>query len=207
MSTYEEIANMKLTLWNQFFPHWLSVEIFSSSWFIIVLSMLLLYAVLIMFIDKSRLREMIFYGSLLAVSFGYIDTIGTTMGLWIYKTNILPFTPSLFPFAYTLHPIVHLLVYQNTSTWRSFILVNTLATALFAFIAQPFFAWAQVLQLIRWSYLYSFVLAWGVTLFARGVIVWLANIEQSHSTETRRTILSPKLQPAMKILDEKDKKK
>ncbi|MCC5467940.1 hypothetical protein [Pelosinus baikalensis] len=83
MSTYEGIANTRLTLWNQFFPHWLSVEFFSSSWFVIVLSMILLYAILIMLIDKSRLREMLFYGSLLAVSIGYIDTIGTTMG-WIW---------------------------------------------------------------------------------------------------------------------------
>lgn len=207
MPTFTEINDATLALWNLLYPHWLSVELFSPSWFAIVIPMILMYVVFFVFIDKSRLRELILYGSLLAVSFGYIDIVGTTMFLWEYKTHFLPFIPSLIPLSYTIHPIVHVFAYQFAASWRSFAITNTLASLFFAFIAQPLYVWLQVFHLQNWNYFYSFVLSWGIAFLARAVVIWLANIEQKHAIQQSRTSLSPELQPAMKLLDQDDKTK
>jgi len=207
LPTFDGITDIKMVLWDFVFTHWLSVELFSYSWFAIVGSMLVSYIIFISLIDKSRLRELLLYGSLLAVVFGHIDVIGTNTGLWEYKTHLMPFTPSLFPFSYTIHPIAHILEYQYTNSWRSFAIYNTLATILFAFVAQPFFIWLQVLWFGKWTSFYSFILGLAVTFFVRAVVIWLANIELKHTTESSRTFLMPKLQPAMKLFHKDDKKK
>lgn len=202
VSSFEEITNVAADLWNLLFTRWLSEELFSFSWFVILGSMFLIYIALFLLIDKSRLREIILYGALLSVAFGYIDVIGTNVGLWEYKTHFLPFVPSLFPFTYTVHPIVHLLIYQYTDSWRSFAIWNTLGTVFFAFIAHPFYVWSQVLWLGKWNYVYSFILGVIITSFVRAVVIWLANIEQKHVKESSRASLLPKLQPVMKLSNE-----
>lgn len=207
MPTFYESIDTIYRFWDITYNRWLFEELFSFSWFLIVGNMVLGYIILFTFIDRSRLRELLFYGSLLAVAFGYVNVLGTSRGVWEFKTHFLPLTPDLFPLAYTVHPILHLLIYQYTSSWKSFAIVDTLATAFFAFIVQPVYVWAGVLWLGGWNYFYSFITALGITFFARAVVIWLANIEQNHATQPSRTSLAPKLQPAMKMLDEDNKEK
>lgn len=112
----------------------------------------------------------------------------------------MPFTPGIIPFTYT-HPIVHLLVYQYTSSWKSFSVANTFVSLFFAFVVQPISVWMGIVWLGGWTYLYSFFFIMGITFLARALVIWLANIEQKHATESSRISLSPKLQPAMKPFD------
>ncbi|MDF2570132.1 MAG: hypothetical protein K0R55_1736 [Sporomusa sp.] len=207
MNTFYEVVNSINTTWNILYSRWLREELFSPSWLVIIGTMAVSYVVLFLLIDKSRIREIIFYGSLLAVSFGYIDVVGTNTGLWAYKTHFLPFSPSLFPFTYTVHPIVHLLVYQYAHSWQSFAIWNTIASGFFAFIAHPFYVWTNVIWFGKWNYMYSFILGLVDTFFIRAIVIWLANIEQKHSTQTSRAALFPALQPAMKQLNKDDEEK
>jgi hypothetical protein len=204
MPTFTELNNAIVNLWNVLYTRWLSEELFSFNWFLIVGTIIIMYAVFIKLIDKSRVREILLYGSFLAVSFGYIDVVGTTIGLWVYNTHLLPLNPSLFPFTYTLHPIIHVLAYQYSHSWRSFSIINTLATALLSFVGQPIYVGLQIVVLNNWNYFYTFIVSMVVTFLARAVVIWLANIEQKHSTEPSRANLVPKLQPAMKLMDQDD---
>jgi len=202
---FAEVANATANLWSMVYTRWFAEEVFSSSWFVIAGSMILIYTILILFIDKSRLREIFFYGSLLAVAFNFIEMVATNTGLLAYKTKLFPFISTPFPFTYTIHPIVHMLAYQYASDWRSFAVINTITTAFFAFIAQPIYVWAGVLWFGHWNYIYSFLLAGFSSTMARVFVLWLASIEQKNATETNRSSLSPKLQPAMKPLDEDER--
>ena len=207
MDTFYEVVDSINTTWNIQYLRWLGEELFSSGWLVVIGTMAVSYAILLLLIDKSRIREIILYGALLAVSFGFIDVVGTNTGLWAYKTHFLPFNPSLFPFTYTVHPIAHLLVYQYTYSWQSFTIWNTIATAFFAFIAHPFYVWTNVLWLGKWNYVYSFIVGLVDTFFIRAIVIWLANIEQKHSTQKSRAALFPTLQPAMKQLDKDNEEK
>lgn len=204
MPTFYEIINTNITLWNLLYTHWIAEELFSSRWFITLGSMAIIYTLLYLLIDRKRMRELFFFGSLLSVGFGYADVIGTTMGLWAYKSHLLPFKPSLLPYTYTVHPIVHMFAYQYADNWRSFAVTNTVAAAFFAFIAQPFYAWVGILWLENWNYVYSFLIAGGISFFARAIVLWMAKVEQNHAPVTSRVSLSPKLIPAMKPLDKNE---
>lgn len=204
MPTFEEINAIVLLEWDMVYTRWLGVEFGSSGWLVMLASIVVAYALLVKYVDKSRLREIILYGSLLAVIFGYIDLMGTMAGLWAYQTHFMPFIPSLFPLSYTLHPIGHMFTYQLTYTWRSFLVWNTAATAFFAFIAQPFYVWSGVLALLKWNYFLSFLIGITASTFARAVVIWLGNIELSHARQSKRAAMMPKLQPAMKLLDKTD---
>lgn len=204
MPTFEEINAVISMQHHLLYTRWLAVELFSIPWLIMAAIIVVAYIILVKCIDKSRLREIILYGSLLAVTFGYIDVAGTMFGLWEYKTHFMPLNPSLFPLSYTLHPIGHMFVYQFTTTWTSFLIWNTVATAFFAFVAQPMFVWAEVLWIGKWNYFLSFLLGAVSTTFVRAVVIWLANIELKHTTCTSRAALSPQLQPAMKMLENSD---
>lgn len=206
MQTFTEVANTTANLWSMIYSRWISEELFSSGWFIIAGSMAIIYIVLILFIDRGRLRELFFYGALLSVTFNFIEMNATNIGLVAYKVKLLPFVSTPFPFTYTMHPIIHMLAYQYAPDWRSFIILNTIVTAFFAFVVLPFYVWAGIFWLGHWSYIYSFILAAASSFLARAFILWLANIEQKYATEKNRSSLSPNLQPAMKPLDDDESK-
>lgn len=207
MTTFHELLATNFTLWNQVYSRWLLEELFTFNWFIIVGSMVVIYVLLYLLIDRSRMREIFLYGSLLAVAFGYISGVGTDIDLWEYKTHLFPFLSSLFPFPYTFHPIIHMLAYQYASNWHSFMITNTIATAFFAFVAQPVYSWLDILWFKNWNYLYSFILSGTISFFARAVVLWMAKVEQHYAMNPKRNFLSPKLQPVMKHLNKNDEEK
>lgn len=202
MATLTDIVETQRLLGNLLYAHWLSEELFSFGWFSIAIPTVVFIAMFVILVDKSRLRELILYGSLLAMAYGFIYPIASNMLLWQYQVNLIPYVQNLVPFAYIFHPILHIFAYQYASTWKSFMITNTIASGLFAFVALPVYVWLEVFQSYNWNYLYSFILAWSISFIARAVVIWLANIEQSHSTQSRRVSLSPTLQPAMKLFDQ-----
>jgi len=204
MPTLTDILETQRILGNLLYSHWLSEELFSFSWFSIVIPIIIFSAMFVILVDKSRLRELILYGSLLAIAYSFIYPIATTMILWQFQINLIPYIQNLVPFAFIFHPILHIIAYQYASSWKSFAITNTIAAGLFAFVALPIYVWLKVFQAYNWNYLYSFILAWGISFIARAVVIWLANIEQRHSEQPSRASLSPTLQPAMKLLNQDD---
>lgn len=202
MPTMVDIVEAQRVLGTLLYSHWLSQELFSFSWFMIVIPMVLLPAIFVVLVDKSRLRELILYGTILATAYAYVYSIANALTLWQYLNNFIPYTLNLVPFAFVFHPILHILAYQYSSSWKGFAIANTVAAALFAFVALPIYAWLNVIEFYHWNYLYSFILAWGISFIARSVVIWLANIEQKHATRQNRASLSPSLQPAMKMFED-----
>ncbi|VBB09158.1 Hypothetical protein LUCI_4444 [Lucifera butyrica] len=197
-----DIVETQRLLANLLYSHWLSEELFSFSWFTIVIPMVVLSGMFVILVDKSRLRELILYGSILAVAYGLIYPIASTMTLWQFQNNLIPYALDLVPFAFIFHPILHIFAYQYASSWKSFAITNTISAGLFAFVALPVYVWLKVIQFYNWNYLYSFILAWGISFIARAVVIWLADIEQRHSTQPNQVSLSPRIQPAMKLLED-----
>ncbi|GAA0597680.1 hypothetical protein GCM10009001_12320 [Virgibacillus siamensis] len=68
--------------------------------------------------------EILFFGSLVAVLFVVYDSFGNFFGYWTDLITIAPFTPNFFGDIFTVVPLISMLIYQYTSSWRSFILVS-----------------------------------------------------------------------------------
>jgi hypothetical protein len=202
MPTLTDIIEAQQILGNLLYSHWISQELFSFGWFTIVIPTVILSVVFVILVDKSRLRELILYGAILATAYAFIYPIAITMTLWQFQNNFIPYALNLIPFAFIFHPILHIFAYQYASSWKNFAITNTISAALFAFVALPIYVWLKVVQFYNWSYLYSFIVAWSVSFIARAVVIWLANIEQRYSTQLDRASLSTGLQPAMKLFED-----
>lgn len=208
MDTFNQFVNAAVASSNSMYLRWATEEWFSGSWLILAGLLALSWTLLILLIDKSRLREILLFGLALTLLFGAADVIATEYGLWEYKTHMIPLKSSLFPFSYTMPPMFHMLAYQYSSSWGSFAMLATMVNVFFAFVAHPVYVWTDVLWLGNWSYIYSFLYLMSVTLGVRAFVVWLEKAEQQYAAKIRHTFLSPAGQLAMKPLrDQKEKKK
>ncbi|MDT8900779.1 CBO0543 family protein [Anaeroselena agilis] len=208
MDAFYHLVNATVISASISYYHWVTKELFSPGWLIITIVLAIVCVLSIVLIDKSRLREIILFGFLLAFLFGYTDVIATEYGLWEYKTRVIPVKSSVFPFSYTMNPIFHVFAYQYSGDWRSFAALNTIVAALFAFVAHPLFVWADALWLGNWNYINSFIYLAAVPLGVRAFVIWLADVEAKHAAGSGRTSLFTALNPAMKLLgDENDREK
>lgn len=135
------------------------------------------YIVWIKLVDKRRLKEILLFGSFVAVAAGFIDLVGVTAGLWEHDTRLFPFSPSLFPFDYTIVPILYMLVIQYTSSWRNYLIGSLLVAAFNSFVINPVYVMVGILQYHKFNYFYMFVLIFVVTTIIKAIYNWITNIE------------------------------
>lgn len=202
MDAFYQSVNAVIASADISYYRWVTVEFFSPSWLLLAATLAATGVALLVLIDRSRLREILLFGFLLAFLFGYTDTIATEYGLWEHKIRIVPVQASVFPFSHTMNPVFHMFAYQYGRTWRVFALLNTAAAAFFAFVAHPLYVWADVLWLGNWNHLYSFAYLVAVPLGVRAFVIWLVEVELRHATRAGRNAVSAALNPAMKLLGE-----
>ncbi|WLR43401.1 hypothetical protein LC087_04270 [Bacillus carboniphilus] len=112
---------------------WINQELFSWQWLLIIFLLVISYVVFFINVDKKRFIEIMLYGSFIAVSFVVYDSIGWFFGFWTTTISVLPFYPNFFGSDFTIGPLFAMLVYQHTSSWRSFIIEYVLFSVLFIF--------------------------------------------------------------------------
>ncbi|MEA4925855.1 MAG: hypothetical protein VB084_11150 [Syntrophomonadaceae bacterium] len=134
MVTDEQITQASQHLNNLLVTQWVNQQFLSPTWFFLVITLIISYALFIYLVDRERLIEILLFGSLVAVAFANYDTIGQQFGYWAYYKSILPLNPNLFLGDITLIPIYAMFVYQYTSSWRSFLIWNTVWAGLFSFV-------------------------------------------------------------------------
>jgi hypothetical protein len=132
-------------------------------------------------VDKQRLRHLLLFGSLLAVSAVLVDTIAVTIGLWEYSVSLLPISPAPFPFDFTVIPILFMLVMQYTSSWKSYIIGALLASSVFSFFIEPVYVWVGIKQLHKFNYFYMFLIVFIVTTAIKAIYNWIVGIELKQS--------------------------
>ena len=172
---------------------WLSQELFSFPWFFNIITLALIYALWIKLVDRKRLRELLLFGSFIAVSAAIIDLIATSQGLWEYTNRVFPIYPATFPFDFTVVPILYMLVMQYTSTWKSFLLGSVIASGIFSFIISPIYIWVGTKVYHNFNYVYMFLLVFIDTLVLRAIYNWVTSIEQGQIkvAKSSATILHP----------------
>lgn len=149
------IVKYEKQLFQARYENWINHGVFTIKWWILLCILIIPWIIWYLLIDKKRLQEMVLY--LLATSFiaVLLDEIGTTLTLWAYPLNIVPFIPLLITANYTLVPIIFTLVYQYFPKWKPFIIVNIILTFVFSFILEPILVWVKLYVLISWRYIYS----------------------------------------------------
>lgn len=201
MITNEQILKTSEYLSNLIVTQWVNQHFLSPTWFILVFIILFSYALFFYLVDKQRIMEILLFGSLVATAVVVYDAILLQFGYWTTLISVLPFYPNIFLGNVTLIPLYAMLVYQYTSSWRSFILWNAVWAVLFIFGYYNFVLQnLQVFTYLKPFAVYiDFFLLSIVGLISRGIMVTLFKIEAKNGNETSKHSISNLItQPAMK---------
>jgi len=167
---------------DQSYQKWISDELFSSNWFLLIFVNAIFYIIWLKSLDKNRTDHILLIGSLSAVNFliGDIVLFGF-FGLAEYKVNITPFEPAIFIVSVTLAPIIIMLVEQYMSSWKGYLLWLSIGMAFLAFVLLPIYSLVGILQFHNWNYLYHFLYMLTSGLIIRVVFLWIIGTKQRHS--------------------------
>jgi len=179
------------------YQHWISQELFSTGWFVILGVLFVVYAIWLKIVDKSRLTSLLLLGSLCAVGFGLSDLIlEGYFGLWEYKISIFPLKPPMFVVSYTICPILFMTVAQYTTSWKSYLLWSSIGVAVINFGLIPVYTALGIIMDHNFNHFYGFILFMTGGIIGRAICLWIISIEQSHQASRQMVQSFPGLQPA-----------
>lgn len=165
----------------QSYQDWITNQLFSLGWFLQVGLLIAVYTVWLIIADKSRIKDLLLFGSLFAVAFALVDSICIGfLGLWEFTINLLPFQPPFFIVGFTIGPIVHMIALQYSSAWPRYVLLSGVGSALIVFVILPIYAALGILQMHNWNYFYHYLLFLFIATTARWFYMWFTGIEQRH---------------------------
>lgn len=179
----QTLYSLRMEFWQKSYKHWVSQEIFSFPWFFNTVFLLVLYIVWIKLVDKNRIRELLLFGSLLAVASMLIDTIAVTVGLWEYNIRLFPISPAPFPFDLTVVPILYMIVMQYTSSWRDYFIGAVIAAAIFSYIIVGAYILLGIKTFYKFNLFYMFILTILVTVIIKAIYNWIVSIETRNSVK------------------------
>lgn len=170
----------------QSYKQWLSTELFSFSWFVMIGILAIVYGIWLKVIDKNRIQSILLLGSLSTVGFFIADMVLIAyLGVAEYKIRIFPWNPPIFIVSITIAPILLMLVYQYTSSWRGYTLWIGIAMAVLAFGLMPIYSLLGIYRLVKWNYFYQFIMMFTDGVIARGLLLLVISIEQRHPAANR----------------------
>jgi hypothetical protein len=175
------IARYEKLLFQATYEKWIKYNVFTIRWWILLGILFIPWLIWYLLVDKKRLQEMFLYVFTTIFIAVLLDEIGTSLSLWSYPVNILPFLPHLIDVNYTLVPIIFTIVYQYIPKWKLFILANIIIAVVFSFILEPILVWAKFYTLITWKYIYSVPVYFFAAIILKSFISMIKSLEDKHS--------------------------
>lgn len=171
--SYDEISNIEDKLEKMKEEYWIHHDLFSFQWWLLLAIFILPWIVWLRYVDRTRSKEIVLFGSLLMILIGLMDDIGVNLHLWSYPYKIVQFIPRLVAVDYGLLIIAHMTIYQFFNKWKTFIIANVIMAAIFTFICEPLTVWVGIYKLDNWKYIYSFPIYIIKAVFVR----WLVQLK------------------------------
>lgn len=149
---------------------WFDEMLFTWQWWLLLVVFLVPWIVWWKLVDKKRIFEILTYGlmvTLMSISF---DAIGVEFDFWEYHYQLIPLLDVLIVFDISILTVTYMLFYQYTQSWKWFIAGHIVIAGIFAFMAEPALVYMGFYQLLKWKYIYSFPIYFGIAIFLRWVI-------------------------------------
>lgn len=207
MVTNNEIIQTSDYLKDLVTTQWLNEHFLSPIWYGMVFLVLFSYVLVLYLLDKKRITEILLYGSLVAVALIVYDSFGSYFGYWAYLINLLPITPNYFASHLTLIPLYAMLVYQYTSSWKTYLLWITVWAVVIIFgLYNYLLTNLEVFSyLTPWAKYLDFILLLLEGVIARGILVTLLRMESKRGNMASKASLSNIIaQPATKPFENED---
>lgn len=136
---------------------WLKHELFTWQWWLLVAFLILPWVVWGKLVNPRKLMAIVQFGLFTCIITVYLDVVGMKYGFWRYPFQLFPLTPRAIAFDMSMVPVAYMIIYQFFTTWKRFTIALIIMACLFAFIGEPFSIWADLVEYMRWNYLYSFI--------------------------------------------------
>ena len=152
----EMILEMQRQLRDASMIHWAKYVFNTWQWWLNIAALILPIILWWKLVNKKKLMEIVVYGFFVSSLAILLDTIGETSVLWEYPYLVIPMDYILIDTDYAVLPVVYMLAYQYFPTWKGFISVNILISAIFSFLAEPLLLWLGLYEVHGWKFIYSF---------------------------------------------------
>ena len=199
MDNHFLIYEKRQELWHLLQINWKSDFITVKYWAMISV-IVVFYMVWYKFTDKKRLVDLLLFGSLFTVMRMIMDLAGVTAGYWMYKIRVLPLSPSLFLQDLTIVPLTYMLVQQYSPNWRKYFIWNAVGSGFISAVIMPLLSAFGYLQLMRWNYLYSFIVLYILAVLSRLSFNLVIQVQHKAREGESSPLESIMLQPALKLL-------
>lgn len=164
---------------------WLSDEVFSFGWFLMLGILIIFYAVWLKLLDKRKITELLLIGSLTAVVKSLNSMfLGQMLGLAEYTIRLVPVHSNIFITSMTISPIIVMLAEQYSSTWGGYIVRAGIGYAILCFGIFPLYILVGVLKIYNWNVLYHFLVLFTLSLVVRCAFLWITGIQERHGKKT-----------------------
>lgn len=194
------LYQIRMDMWDVLLTQW-QTSIITPKYWGVVAFIIIYYIVWYRLTDKTRLANLLFYGSLLTVMTSLVDLFGTTAGLWYYKVPLLPLTTSVFLRDWTVIPLTYMLIQQYSSNWRQFFIWNAVGTFFLSGIVTPILSALDIVQLMQWNYLYAFVSSYVIATLSRVAFHLVMQVQNAAREEKPSPLGSALMHPAFKPVD------
>lgn len=154
-SSYEKILEAQSTLTDLHVQYWLHHSFPKWTWWFLWFWTIFPLFIWWKYTNRDRFLEICFYGVMISISAGILDTIGVAYDLWCYPYDLMPGLPNFFPIDYVTLPVVFMLVYQKYTGWKQYIIATAIFTSVLSFVFDPIMVWMNIYQPLAWQYYYS----------------------------------------------------
>jgi hypothetical protein len=135
----EKIRQLELELSDRWIIYWQDYSNIHSWQFWVVAAILIIpLVILILFIDRTKIFQLGFYGYSIHIFFAMIDAFGVLKGLWIYPYKLIPVLPASLSLDSSFVPVAYILLYQYTlNKEKNYYIWALLQCLAFAFFIKP----------------------------------------------------------------------
>ncbi|MDT8862113.1 hypothetical protein N0O92_18030 [Alkalihalobacillus sp. MEB130] len=177
--SWDELITLRQKIRDILIDYWITETVFSFNWWFLLSSTIAFIIIWLIILDKKRMIEIAFFGLLVGSITFNLDTIGITLVLWSYPDRVIPIIPPIIEIHKVHIPIIYMIIYQYTKTWKSYLYSVTIASFVFSFVFEPLTVWLGIYEIYHWKYIYSFPIYILIGLIIRWIVIKTKHIERN----------------------------
>lgn len=180
MDYLEKVIELRKQIYQLQYEHYINVTLFSIKWWILFVTAIITITIWWKLVDKNRFHEIALVGFVTMVLTIFSDSFGLDMVLWAYPTQLYELVKSVSVIELVVMAISYMLMYQYFSNWKKYITALIIFASLGAFVGIPVAVWFGFYKLIKWRYVYSFIIFICLGISIKFIVSKIIDIQERH---------------------------
>lgn len=169
--SFEELEKVREEYLNLERAYWYQHDLFSFDWWFLLILSIIPWIVWWKLVDEKRMLQILLYGLFVAIESALLNITLTNLMVWGYQNKLFHLlSPVLFPYDFTMMPVVYMLVYQMFVRWSTFLIANIFISAIFTFGVEPLLEWMKIYKEYNFPSLYSFSLYYLIAIVSKWIV-------------------------------------